>query len=48
MSERKIARLDGLAFFFFWLLVLLAGVDRPLPWRYLRLIPAFAILEPIR
>jgi hypothetical protein len=35
MSERKIATANGLGFFFFWLLVLLAGADKPPPWGFL-------------
>jgi hypothetical protein len=50
MSGRKIARANGLGFFFFWLLVLLAGMDKPPPrgFSWVRLIVAIcAALSPI-
>ena len=42
MSIKKVAAINAVDFFFFWLVVLLAGADKPPPLGFLWLVPIIA------
>lgn len=47
MTSRRIAAINGIVFFFFWVLVLLSGADKPPPLGFLWLAAAVAICAAV-
>ncbi len=47
MSSRRIATINGVVFFVFWLLVLLAGADKPPPRGFLWIVLTVAVCATV-